>query len=124
MPLSDLEEPGVCDIKIRIGNSFNRVLELEEDDGSTPDLSAYEADACVFDTETDAVLAKFVIPELKDDGLIPLTMRLSDTLNLEEGSANWAVTLRHKTRPDLETVTVVVGEVEIEKVAYVVPGGP
>lgn len=119
MSITALEEPEVVDIVVHRGNSFNRVLEIENEDGTPAQLSSYDAVGQIIDNETGELLATFVIPQLQDDGIISLTVKKSDIDALDVGSVCWSLTLIHKTKPDLETITIIVGEVSIRKATYV-----
>lgn len=118
MSITAIEEPEVVDITINRGNSFNRTIDLEDDDGSPSDLSEFRAIAQLLDPETDEILANFTIPDLVDDGKIPLLLKVTDTCNLNVGTLAWALTLIGKANPDVSTTTIIVGDAEVKKVAF------
>lgn len=127
MLFSAIEEPEVVDIVVHRGNSWQRILELEDEDPDTSafsptDLTAYTAVAQIIDTETDEVLADFIAPELKADGKIPLTLRRSDSINLKVGSKVWGLTLVSKEHPDTDTKTIIIGEVSVRARRYIASG--
>jgi len=120
MSITAIDEPQVVDITINKGNSFNRTLEFEDDDGTPTKLSGFDGAAYVLDEETGEILATFTIPALSDDGKIPLLLKVSDTEDLDVGTYKWALTLLGKGNPDVSTTTVIVGDAEVKKVALAV----
>ena len=118
MSITAIEEPEVVDITIIRGNSFNRTIELEDDDGSASDLSVFRAIGQLLDPETDEILANFTIPTLVDDGRIPVLLKVTDTCNLDPGTYSWALTLVGKENSDVSTTTIIVGDAEVKKVAF------
>ncbi len=128
MLFSAIEEPEVVDIVVHRGNSWQRTIELEDEDPATgaftpTDLTAYTAVGQILDPETDVVLADFLAPELKADGRIPLTLRRADSITLEIGSKVWGLTLVSKEHPDTDTTTIIIGEVRVRKRRYIVSDG-
>jgi len=119
--ITAIEEPQVVDITIVKGNSFNRTIEIEDDDGTPTDLSSFDAVGQLWDDESLEVLANFSIPSLGSDGKIPLLLKVSDTSGLKATTAKWSLTLVAKTNPDFSSTTIIVGNAEI-KVAYLPPG--
>ncbi len=117
MSITAIEEPEVVDITINKRNSFNRTLEIENDDGTPALLSVFTGVAYVLDEETGEILATFTIPALLDDGKIPLLLKVTDTEVLNVGTYKWALTLLGKDNPDVSTTTIIVGDAEVKKVA-------
>lgn len=117
MSITSIEEPQTVDITISQGNSFNRTIEIENDDGTPALLSSFRAVGQILDEEGNKVIATFTIPDLKDDGKIPILLKVTDTINLEVGTFVWALTLVGKENPDVSTTTIIVGDAEVKKVA-------
>ena len=115
MTVSAIEEPSRIDIIVVIGDSFNRVLEVENDDLSPAKLSAFSATAVLIDPDNGETLATFSIPELQDDGEIPLLLKVSQTEELKPGTVEWFVTLIGEGNPDASTTTVIAGDCQIRK---------
>lgn len=115
MTISAIEEPSRIDIIVIIGDSFNRVAEIENDDGTPADLSGFNGVAEIIDPDTREVLATFTIPALVDDGNVPLILKVEDTKDLDVGTAEWSLTLIGKSNPDISTSTIMVGDASIRK---------
>ncbi len=127
MLFSAIEEPEVVDIVVHRGNSWQRTIELEDEDPDTSafsptDLTAYTAIGQIIDPETDEVLADFLAPELKADGKIPLTLRRADSITLKVGLKVWGLTLVSKEYPDTDTTTIIIGEVKVRERRYIANG--
>jgi hypothetical protein len=128
MSISAIEEPQVVDIVVYRGSSFNRTIELEEEDPETGDLvpaklSGYSGVGQILDRETDALVAEFRTAALEDDGKIPLYLQRSITAQIPAGRYVWGVTLVNDASPDTDTTTILVGDVEVRKGRYVAPSG-
>lgn len=118
MSISAIEEPEVVDITIIRGNSFNRTIEVENDDGTPAALSSFRAIGQLLDPETDEILANFTVPDLKDDGKIPIVLKVTDTIGLDPGTYAWALTLVGLDNSDVSTTTIFVGDALVKKVAF------
>ena len=108
MSLYAIEEPATLDITVVVGNSFNREIQLCDDDGTAIPLSGMAACAQIIDEEEDK---------------IPLLLKTEDTQKLDGcSSARWSLTVFDEANPATYTVTVICGRVTIKDVGLDLKG--
>jgi hypothetical protein len=123
MSLYAIEEPATLDITVVVGNSFNREVQLCDDDGVAIPLSGMAACAQIIDEEEDKLLVEFIVSSLDDDGKIPLLLKTEDTQKLAGcSSARWSLTVFDEANPATYTVTVICGRVTIKDVGLDLKG--